>query len=94
MRVYGFLVPHIYIPEPALMRHILEMLELNDVKKSMEILPIFLSQIVQFDMMDRHQIMKIAFKLMSRHCSPPKDSPLNQQYANMAWTLHTHIQAS
>ncbi|XP_001605541.1 protein PTCD3 homolog, mitochondrial [Nasonia vitripennis] len=92
MKVYNFLVPHIYIPEPAVMRDIIEMLELNESEKAIEILPQFLSQIVQFDMLDRHQIMKLTFKLMTRHCTPPLGSPLHQQYANMAWTLWTHIQ--
>lgn len=94
MKVYSFLVPHVYIPEPAVMRDIIEMLEFNDAKKATELLPIFLSQIVQFDMLDRQQIMKLTFKLMTHHCTPSKGSPLHQQYANMAWTLWTHIQVN
>ena len=94
MKVYDTLIPHIYIPEPALMRDILEMLEVNEKEKSMELLPRFLSHLVMFGMLDRHQIMKITFNLMVTHCSPPKDSPLHQQYTKMAETLWTYIKVS
>ncbi|XP_058798172.1 small ribosomal subunit protein mS39 [Phymastichus coffea] len=93
MGIYNRLVPHIYIPEPGVMREILEMLEINGKDIAMEFLPKFLSQIIQFDMLDRHMIMKVAFKLMCSHKIIPENYPnLQQQYANFAWTLWTHIE--
>ncbi|XP_014206559.1 protein PTCD3 homolog, mitochondrial [Copidosoma floridanum] len=90
MKVYNYLVPHVYIPEPALMRDILEMLEVNDKNKAMELLPQFSSQVVMFDMLDRHQIMKFLFKLMKHVCCPPEGSPLHELYAQSVWTFWTY----
>lgn len=93
MEIYNRLVPHIYIPEPGVMREIIEMLGLNEKEKSMELLPQFLSQIIRFDMLDRHMIMKHAFKIMVSHKEiPNKFSSVPQQYSNFAWTLWTRIQ--
>ncbi|KAL7288107.1 hypothetical protein TKK_0017892 [Trichogramma kaykai] len=95
MNMYDTLVPNVYIPEPAVMRNIVEMLELNEKSLAIHHLPKLMSQMVQFDMLDRHQIMKLTFRLMVKHCSPKeKDSPLHKQYAEMAWTVWTHIQES
>lgn len=92
MKVYDELVPHVYVPEPLLMKDILEMLEVVEREKALQLMPRFLSQIVMFDMLDRHQIIKFIFRLMSEHCSPPEKSPLHEQYAKMACTLWTHMQ--
>lgn len=95
MKVYDTLVPNIYVPEPALMREIIEMLEVVESDKAREILPRILSQILMFDMLDRHHIMKLVFNLMTDHCAPPDaNSPLHEQYAKMADTLWNHMQVS
>lgn len=95
IKVYDTLVPNIYVPEPALMREIVEMLEVIEKEKAIELLPRIISQVQMFDMLDRIQIMKLLFNLMTGHCAPADvNSPLNEQYAKMADTLWNHIEVS
>lgn len=95
MKVYDTLVPNIYVPEPALMREIIEILKIVPPEKATELLPRFLSQVVMFDMLDRHHIMKLLFNLMTGRCAPTDvSSPVHQQYGKMADTLWTHIEVS
>ena len=94
MKIYDDLVPHIYIPEPMVMKNIVEMLELNEKSLAIEYLPKLLSHMIMFDMLDRHNLMKLAFQMMVNKCEPEENSPLHQQYSSVAWTLWTHFKVS
>ncbi|KAJ8681671.1 hypothetical protein QAD02_017463 [Eretmocerus hayati] len=92
MKIYDLLVPNIYVPETAVLRDILEMLRLNEKETISELLPKFLSQIIQFGMLDRYVLLKVAFDLMSNSGHPDQNSPLHEKYADFAEKFFKHIQ--
>lgn len=91
-KLYSKLVPHVTIPEPIMMSAILEALKLHPAQTAMQYIPKLWSHIIMFGHLNREELMKNILHLMSVHCKPLSDSPLNAQFAEMALTIWDHIQ--
>ncbi|KAL6262560.1 hypothetical protein P5V15_005352 [Pogonomyrmex californicus] len=92
-KLYNKLVPHVTIPEPAVMSAILEALQLHPAETATQYIPKLWSHMIMFGHLDREQLLENILHLMSVHCKPAPDSPLNAQFAGMALTIWDHIQA-
>ncbi|XP_018340021.1 PREDICTED: protein PTCD3 homolog, mitochondrial [Trachymyrmex septentrionalis] len=92
-KLYSKLVPHVIIPEPAVMNAILEALKLHPVQTATQYIPKLWSHMIMFSYLNREELLENILHLMSVHCKPVSDSPLNAQFAEMALTIWDHIQA-
>lgn len=90
--LYSKLVPHVTIPEPAVMNAILEALKLHPAQTAMQYIPKLWSHMIMFGHLDREELLENILHLMSVHCKPAPDSSLNAQFAEMALTVWDHIQ--
>lgn len=90
-KLYSKLVPHVTIPEPDVMSAILEALKLHPAQTATQYIPKLWSHMVMFGHLDREQLLEDILHLMSVHCKPAPDSPLNAQFAGMALTIWEHI---
>lgn len=90
-KLYSKLVPHVTIPEPDVMSAILEALKLHPAQTATQYIPKLWSHMVMFGHLDREQLLEDILHLMSVHCKPASDSPLNAQFAGMALTIWEHI---
>ncbi|CAL1673783.1 unnamed protein product [Lasius platythorax] len=91
-KIYSKLVPHVTIPEPAVMKAILEAVQLYPAETATQYIPKLWSHMVMFGHLDREGLLENILHLMSVHCKPVSDSPLNAQYAEIAFTVWDHIQ--
>ncbi|XP_050449484.1 protein PTCD3 homolog, mitochondrial [Cataglyphis hispanica] len=91
-KIYSKLVPHVTIPEPAVMKAILEAVQLYPAETVTQYIPKLWSHMVMFDHLDREGLLENILHLMSVHCKPVSDSPLNAQFAEIALTIWDHIQ--
>ncbi|KMQ94849.1 protein ptcd3-like mitochondrial protein [Lasius niger] len=91
-KIYSKLVPHVTIPEPAMMKAILEAVQLYPAETATQYIPKLWSHMVMFGHLDREGLLENILHLMSVHCKPVSDSPLNAQYAEIAFTVWDHIQ--
>lgn len=91
-KIYSKLVPHVTIPEPSVMKAILEAVQLYPAETVREYIPKLWSHMVMFGHMDREYLLENILHLMSVHCKPVSDSSLNAQFAEIALTIWDHIQ--
>lgn len=91
-KFYNKLVPHVTIPEPAMMSAILEALKLHPAETATQYIPKLWSHMVMFGHLDREELLENILHLMNVHCKPSPDSSLNAQFAEMALTVWNHIQ--
>jgi len=91
-KLYSKLVPHVTIPEPTVMNAIFEALKLHPAQTATQYIPKLWSHMVMFGHLDREELLENILHLMSVHCKPVPDSPLNAQFAEMALTIWDHIQ--
>lgn len=92
MKVYDNLVPHLYVPEPAVMKDIVLMLEINDIDKVNQYIPKVLSHIITFDMLERQSIIVPVLKLMCNNCKTINNFSLQKQFNDFCWALWTNMQ--
>ncbi|XP_024881775.1 protein PTCD3 homolog, mitochondrial [Temnothorax curvispinosus] len=90
--LYSKLVPHVTIPEPAVMSAILEALKLHPAETATQYIPKLWSHMIMFGHLDREELLENILHLMSEHCKPAPDSSLNAQFADMALAIWDHIQ--
>uniref|UniRef100_A0A0C9PNM1 CG4679 protein n=1 Tax=Fopius arisanus TaxID=64838 RepID=A0A0C9PNM1_9HYME len=88
---YDPLVPHLYTPEPNIMREILQAVGANDPEIGTPLLPRLWTHLVQFNYLERKDLVSKALHLMTGHCVPPKDSPIHQMYADAAWAVWNFV---
>lgn len=88
---YELLVPHIYVPDRDVMEALLSAVEANDPKISTPFLPQLWTHIVQFNLLERKDIVAQALNLMRVHCKPEIDSPLNKIFAEAGWTVWNFV---
>lgn len=91
-KLYNKLVPHVAIPEPALMQVIIETLQYQPVEVVTQYIPKIWSHMILFGHLDREVLLERILNLISVHCKPTPDSPLNAQFAEMALVIWDHIQ--
>lgn len=91
-KLYNKLVPHVTIPEPAVMSAILEALKLHPAQTATQYIPKLWSHMVMFGHLDREELLENILHLLSVHCKSAPDSPLNAQFAQTALTIWDHIQ--
>lgn len=91
-KLYSKLVPHVTIPEPAVMNAILEALKLHPAQTAVQYIPKLWSHMIMFGHLDREELLENILHLMSVHCKPAPDSSSNAQFAEMALTAWDHIQ--
>ncbi|EZA52602.1 hypothetical protein DMN91_001724 [Ooceraea biroi] len=91
-KLYNKLVPHVTIPEPTVMKAILKALQLHPADTATQYIPKLWSHMVMFSQLDREELLEDILHLMSVHCKPASDSPLNAQYADNALTVWNHVQ--
>ncbi|XP_057322268.1 protein PTCD3 homolog, mitochondrial-like isoform X1 [Microplitis mediator] len=84
---YDVFVPNIYTPEPVVMETILNALEANDPTMSREYLSRLWTHMIQFDHLERKNLVSKALNLMRVHCKPDKDSPFNKIFADAGLTV-------
>lgn len=92
-KIYSKLVPHVTIPEPTVMKAILEAVQLYPAETVTQYIPKLWSHMVMFGHLDREGLLEDILHLMSVHCKPVSESALNAQYAEIALTIWDHIQA-
>ncbi|XP_032675324.1 protein PTCD3 homolog, mitochondrial isoform X2 [Odontomachus brunneus] len=92
-KIYNKLVPHVTIPEPSVMLTILETLGCYAAEITMQYIPKIWSHMIMFGHLDREDLLECLLNLMSVHCKPTTDSPLNAQFAEIALTIWDHIQS-
>ncbi|XP_072760138.1 small ribosomal subunit protein mS39 [Anoplolepis gracilipes] len=92
-KIYSKLVPHVTISEPAVMKAILEAVQLYPAETATQYIPKLWSHMVMFGHLDREILLENILHLMSVHCKPTSDSLLNAQFAKIALTIWDHIQA-
>ncbi|XP_015127821.1 protein PTCD3 homolog, mitochondrial [Diachasma alloeum] len=90
---YDLIVPHVYTPEPNIMNAILQAVSANDPEIGMPLLPRLWTHLVQFNYLERKDLVSKALHLMTTHCIPPKNSPVHQMYADAAWTVWNFVMA-
>ncbi|XP_014484902.1 PREDICTED: protein PTCD3 homolog, mitochondrial [Dinoponera quadriceps] len=91
-KLYNKLVPHVAIPEPSVMQAILETLQLLPAETVTQYIPKIWSHMIMFGHLDREGLLERILHLISVHCKPTPDSPLNAQFAEVALTVWDHIQ--
>lgn len=91
-KIYNKLVPHVTIPEPSVMKAILEIFKLYSAQTVTQYIPKLWSHMVMFGHVDREGLLENILYLMSVHCKPAPDSPLNTQYAEIALAIWDHKQ--
>ncbi|XP_018396267.1 PREDICTED: protein PTCD3 homolog, mitochondrial [Cyphomyrmex costatus] len=91
-KLYNKLVPHVTIPEPTVMNAILEALKLHPAQTVTQYIPKLWSHMIMFGHLNREKLLENILYLISVHCKPVSDSPLNAQFEEMALTLWDHIQ--
>ncbi|XP_043266912.1 protein PTCD3 homolog, mitochondrial [Venturia canescens] len=92
MELYDLMVPQIYIPEPSVIKEILEAIERSDPKMALEILPRIWSHMIRFEHLDREQLVSKGLNMMRTTCAAPADSTVKTQYADAAWSYWSYIQ--
>lgn len=85
--VYNKLVPHVYIPEPAVMGEILKGIEASG---AIEYLPKIWSDMIVFDQLDRENLVLSILNIMVSN-KPEGTSELNTQFGKTAWDIYTKI---
>ncbi|CAD6215537.1 GSCOCG00000346001-RA-CDS [Cotesia congregata] len=88
---YDVIVPNIYVPEPMVMNAILSTLEFSDPDISREYLARIWSHMVQFEHLERKNLVSKALNLMRVHCKPDNNSPFNAIFADAAWTVWKYV---
>lgn len=91
-KIYNKLVPHVAIPEPSVMLAILETLGCYPAEIATQYIPKIWSHMVMFGHLDRGGLLECLLNLISVHCKPTADSPLNTQFAEIALAIWDHIQ--
>lgn len=91
-KVYNKLVPHVTIPEPTVISAILEALQLHPAETVTQHIPKLWSHIVMFGYLNVESLLENILNLMSVHCKPASDSPLNATFAEIALAVWNHIQ--
>lgn len=92
MALYDLLVPNVYIPEPDVMDEILQAIELAGAVDADNLLPRIWSNMVMFDHVQRPNLTTRVLRMMHTNCSPAPESPVNKQYADIAWQIWTYIE--
>jgi pentatricopeptide repeat domain-containing protein 3 len=84
---YYLLVPHVYIPEPAVMEEILKAVESND---SIENLPLLWSHIICFDQITRENIISSVLQIILKN--DIATSSMKEQFSKIAWDIFSKIE--
>ncbi|EFN82763.1 Protein PTCD3-like protein, mitochondrial [Harpegnathos saltator] len=92
-KIYNKFVPHVAIAEPSVMQAILETLQLLPAETVTQYIPKIWSHMIMFGYLDREGLLERILHLISVHCKPTPDSPLNTQFAEVALTIWDHIQS-
>lgn len=86
--IYFKLVPHVYVPEPAVMGEILDAIE---VSAAMEYIPRIWSDMIIFDHTDREKLINSVLNIMIN--SHLEDKPdLVEKFGFIAWDIFTRVQ--
>lgn len=85
-------MPHVTIPEPSIMKAILEAVQLYPAEIVVQYIPKFWSHMIMFGHLDMIYLLESILHLMSVHCKPVSDSSLIAQFAEIALTIWDHIQ--
>lgn len=91
-KIYSKLVPHVTIPEPSVMKAMLEAVQLYPAETVVQYIPKLWSHMVMFNHLDTKYLLESILHLMSVHCKPVSDSSLNAQFAKIALIIWDHIQ--
>lgn len=86
--VYYKLVPHIYVPETAIMAEVLNQVDANG---AVEYLPKLWSDLVIFDQSHRENLIEILLTSMvnNEQLTTPE---LNEKFANIAWEMYSKFE--
>ncbi|XP_018331049.1 protein PTCD3 homolog, mitochondrial [Agrilus planipennis] len=87
--VYSIIVPNIYIPEPSVVKEILDSVEATG---SIEFLPKLWQDIVSFDYIRRNIIIETVPAIMANN-EPPEGSELHEQFAIIARDIIQRLEA-
>lgn len=85
---YYKLVPHIYVPEPAIMGEVLKQVELNG---AIEFIPKLWSDMIMFDHIHREALVEQVLNMMVNN-EPPQGSDLVERFSNIGWDLYTTVE--
>ncbi|XP_020293328.1 protein PTCD3 homolog, mitochondrial [Pseudomyrmex gracilis] len=91
-KLYSKLVPHVTVPEPYVIKTILEALQLHPGQTATQYVPKLWSHILMFDYLDKEGLLENLVYLMKVHCKPEPNSPLNAQFAEYAVIIWDHVQ--
>lgn len=91
-KLYNKLVPHVTIPEPTVMKAILETLQAYPAQTATQYIPKLWSHIIMFGHLDRQDLVGNLLQLFCVYFKPALDSPLNVEFANIAVTIWDHVQ--
>lgn len=83
---YHQLVPHVYIPEPAVMEEILTSIESNDAFEHMLLI---WSHMIQFEQITRENLLNLVVRIMINAKSAEK---YNEDFAKIAWDVWTKLE--
>ncbi|KAK9685760.1 hypothetical protein QE152_g37695 [Popillia japonica] len=86
--IYFKLVPHVYVPEPAVMGEILDAIE---VSAAMEYIPRIWSDMIIFDHTDREKLINTVLNIMI-NCHPEDKPDLVEKFGFIAWDIFTRVQ--
>lgn len=92
METYYTLVPNVYVPEPAVMEEILKNVEVNG---AIEHLPLFWSNMVQFDHVTRESLLVLIAKIMAENApspSIPTHKDLTEKFAVAAYDMFSKVE--
>lgn len=91
MKLYDMMVPQIYIPEPSVMKQLLDAIEMTEPAVAREVLPRVWSHMIMFEHLEREQLVTKALNMMKTICQAPADSPVNAQNADAAWSYWNYF---
>lgn len=92
METYFNLVPNVYVPEPIVMEEVLKNVEVNG---AIEHLPLFWSNMVQFDHVSRESLLALIAKIMVENTpspSIPSHKDLTEKFAVAAHDIFTKVE--
>ncbi|KAL1491584.1 hypothetical protein ABEB36_012159 [Hypothenemus hampei] len=88
-KTYNHLVPNIYVPEPSVMKEVLQQIDLNG---AIEYVPKIWSDMVVFNHTNRQDLVNLILTVMVEN-QPPTESDLVEKFCNIAWDIYTIIDA-
>ncbi|XP_022160312.1 protein PTCD3 homolog, mitochondrial [Myzus persicae] len=89
MKYYNDLVPHIYIPEPAITELIVKTI---NVAAAVELYPKIWSDILMFDQADREPIITELINGMAQNLFPSFEQPIKEKLSSLSGTIYDAIE--